>query len=71
MAHTDAQSAELAKIRTMRDVFDYCNKHGLCSVAQVLDEHKGGHVPSVSVCSDTTNIYRHIRAHWRANRGRA
>lgn len=38
MSHTEAQAAELAKIRTMRDVFDYCNKYGLCSVAQGMIE---------------------------------
>ncbi len=32
--HADPIEADLAKIRTMRDVFDYCNKYNLCSVAQ-------------------------------------
>lgn len=69
MAHTDAQSAELAKIRTMRDVFDYCNKHGLCSVAQVRDEHNELDVccQCVHVQRNTTNVYPHTysNAHWR------
>jgi hypothetical protein len=33
----DAKEADLAKIRTMRDVFDYCNKYNLCSVAQGIN----------------------------------
>jgi hypothetical protein len=33
-----SREAELAKIRTMRDVFDFCQKYGLCSVAQGMIE---------------------------------
>lgn len=37
-ATADPRMEELSKIRTMRDVFDYCNKYNLCSVAQGMIE---------------------------------